>query len=208
MTVEANIEQHEQASPVRPSWRQAQTLALKQAIQAAALRLFAERGYAETTVGMIADEVGIAERTCYRHFPAKPDLVLFDAADYDLLARFRERPAAEGVITAFREALRAGYATLTDEQRDLERRRGELILAVPEVRAAHLDHFAAGALDFATAVAGRTGRTSHDPEIVAVSGAIIGIMMTAPLTTPAGRADLVAAIDEALRCLQTGFRTL
>ena len=81
-------------------------------------------------------------------------------------------------------------------------------MAVPEVRAAHLDHFAAGALDFAAAVAERTGRTSHDPEIVAVSGAIIGIMMTAPLTVPAGRADLVAAIDEALACLRTGFRTL
>lgn len=206
--MEANIERREQASQVRPSWRQAQTLALKQAIQAAALRLFAERGYAETTVGTIADEVGIAERTCYRHFPTKPDLVLFDAADYDLLTRFRKRPPAEGVITAFREALQAGYATLTDQQRDLEQRRNELILAVPEVRAAHLDHFAAGALDFAAAVAERTGRKSHDPEIVAVSGAIIGIMMTAPLTTPAGNAGLIGTVDEALACLQKGFRTL
>jgi AcrR family transcriptional regulator len=208
VNVEADIERSERVSPVRPSWRQAQTLALKQAIQAAALRLFAERGYAETTVGMIADEVGIAERTCYRHFPAKPDLVLFDAADYDLLARFRERPAAEGVITAFRETLHAGYATLTDEQRDLEQRRNQLILAVPEVRAAHLDHFAAGAVGFAAAVAERTGRESHDPEIVAVSGAIIGIMMTAPLTTPAGNAGLIGTIDEALMRLQDGFRTL
>ena len=206
--MEANIEQPEQASPARPSWRQAQTLALKQAIQAAALRLFAERGYAETTVGMIANEVGIAERTCYRHFPTKPDLVLFDAADYDLLARFRERPAAEGVMTAFREALRAGYAILTDEQRHLEQRRNALILAVPEVRAAHLDHFAAGALDFAAAVAERTGRESGDPEIIAVSGAIIGIMMIAPLTTTAGDTDLIATIDEALARLQEGFRTL
>ena len=208
MNVEANLDRSERVLPVRPSWRQAQTLALKQAIQVAALRLFTERGYAETTVGMIADEVGIAERTCYRHFPAKPDLVLFDAADYDLLARFRERPAAEGVITAFREALRAGYATLTDEQRDLERRRSQLIHAVPEVRAAHLDHFAAGALDFAAAVAERTGREPHAPEIVAVSGAIIGIMMTAPLTTPADDTELIATIDEALTRLQDGFRTL
>ena len=79
---------------------------------------------------------------------------------------------------------------------------------MPEVRAAHLDHFAAGALDFAAAVAERTGRKSNDPEIVAVSGAIIGIMMTAPLTTPAGQADLIGTIDEALACLHKGFRTL
>jgi AcrR family transcriptional regulator len=195
-------------SSERPSWRQAQTVALKQAIQSAALRLFSERGYAETTVGMIAEEVGIAERTCYRHFPAKPDLVLYDAADYDLLARFRARPATEDVVTAFRAALRAGYDILTDEQRDLEKRRAELILTVPEVRAAHLDHFAAGALEFTAAVAERTGRKAGDPDVVAVSGAIIGIMMIAPLATPAESADPAATIDQALAQLQRGFQRL
>jgi hypothetical protein len=78
-----------------------------------------------------------------------------DAADYDLLARFRARPATEDVVAAFRAALRAGYDILTDEQRVLEKRRNELILAVPEIRAAHLDHFAAGALEFTAAVAER-----------------------------------------------------
>lgn len=114
----------------------------------------------------------------------------------------------EGVITAFREALRAGYAILTDEQRDLERCRSQLIRTVPEVRAAHLDHFAAGAVDFAAAMAERTGREPNAPEIVAVSGAIIGILMTAPLTTPPGDTDLVATIDAALTRLQDGFQTL
>ncbi|MCK9895960.1 TetR/AcrR family transcriptional regulator [Frankia sp. AgB32] len=201
-------------SPDRPSWSQTQTLALRQAIQSTALRLFAERGYTETTVSMIAEEVGVATRTCFRHFPTKPDMVLWDAADYDMLAQFRARPAGEGVITAFREALRAGYATLSAEQRALEQHRNDLIAAIPEVRAAHLDHLTSAAHEFTLAVAERAGRNADDPDIVAVSGAIIGIMMITqldafrrPSATSPDR-DPGAAVDNALARLQQGFGTL
>jgi AcrR family transcriptional regulator len=197
----------------RPSWNQTQTMALKQAIQSTALRLFAERGYAATTVSMIADEVAIATRTCFRHFPTKPDLVLWDAADYDVLAHFRARPAEEGVITAFRAAVRAGYAALSPEQHALERQRTALIAAISEVRAAHLDHLTAAASDFIAAVAARVGRELDDPDVRAVSGAILGIMMITQLD-PARRATSTAqpedpadAIDDALARLQRGFGT-
>ena len=195
----------------RPSWRQEQTIALKRAIQSAALRLFTEQGYAATTVGMIAKEVGVAERTCFRHFATKPDLVLWDGADYDLLARFRNWPADGGVVTAFREALSAGYATLDADQRALETHRNALIATVPEVRAAHLDHFASAAREFTQAVAERAGRPADDPDIIAVSGAIIGIMMIHQLdesVPDAADADQAARVDAALARLQAGFGTL
>ncbi len=198
----------------RPSWNQTQTLALKRAIQSTALRLFAERGYAETTVSMIAEEVGVAARTCFRHFSTKPDMVLWDAADYDLLAHFRARPAGEGVITAFREALRAGHATLSPDQRALDQHRTELIAAIPEVRAAHLDHLTSATHEFTVAVAERAGRRANDPDVIAVTGAIIGIMMISQLDTsrrPAPsspRQDPVVAIDDALARLQRGFGAL
>jgi AcrR family transcriptional regulator len=195
----------QQAPAEKTSWRRAQSLALKQAIQNTALRLFGEQGYAATTVAMIADEVGIAERTCYRHFPTKPDLVLWDGADYDMLARFRSRPENESVVAAFREALRAGYATLTAQQRELGQRRTELIHAVPEIRAAHLDHFTSGARDFTEAVAERAGRTADDPEVVAITGAILGIMMLAELGPATSRADRLTTIDDALARLQQGL---
>ncbi|MCL9759854.1 TetR/AcrR family transcriptional regulator [Frankia sp. AiPa1] len=204
----------------RPSWRQTQTIALKREIQSTALRLFTERGYTETTVAMIAEEVGVAQRTCFRHFPAKPDIVLWDATDYDLLTHFRARPVGEGVITAFREALRAGYATLSPEQRVLDKHRTELIAAIPEVRAAHLDHLTSALHEFTAAVAERAGREADDPDVIAVSGAIIGIMMisqldrprppasSAPSAPPAPRGDPVAAIDDALARLRRGFGAL
>jgi AcrR family transcriptional regulator len=45
------------------------------AIADAAVALFAERGFAETTMGDVADAAGVSRRTVYRHFPSKDDLV-------------------------------------------------------------------------------------------------------------------------------------
>lgn len=53
----------------------------KAAIAAAACRLFAERGYAAVSIPDIADVVGIAPATLYRHFESKEDLVNHVFAD-------------------------------------------------------------------------------------------------------------------------------
>ena len=42
----------------------------------AATRMFAERGYAETQVQLIADELGVGNGTVYRYFPTKEKLFL------------------------------------------------------------------------------------------------------------------------------------
>ena len=48
----------------------------RQAIQKAALELFAERGYRETTINDIAERAEVAPRTVTVHFPAKEELLL------------------------------------------------------------------------------------------------------------------------------------
>ena len=45
------------------------------AIADAAVALFAERGFAGTTMDDVADAAGVSRRTAYRHFPSKDDLV-------------------------------------------------------------------------------------------------------------------------------------
>ena len=47
----------------------------RQRIEAAAIRLFVEKGVAETTIRDIARAVGISEGALYRHFVSKDDLV-------------------------------------------------------------------------------------------------------------------------------------
>ena len=69
--------------------------------------MFEERGFAETTVRDIAEAVGVTERTFFRYFPSKEDLVL--GAVLDLFPEFarlvRARPVAERPYVAVRNAL-------------------------------------------------------------------------------------------------------
>lgn len=50
---------------------------VRKSLQWAALELFRERGYEETTASEIAAKAGVTERTFFRHFPDKRE-VLFD----------------------------------------------------------------------------------------------------------------------------------
>lgn len=50
---------------------------VRKQLQWAALELFRERGYEETTAAEIAAKAGVTERTFFRHFPDKRE-VLFD----------------------------------------------------------------------------------------------------------------------------------
>jgi AcrR family transcriptional regulator len=45
------------------------------AIAEAAVALFTDRGFAETTMEDVAEAAGVSRRTAYRHFPSKDDLV-------------------------------------------------------------------------------------------------------------------------------------
>jgi AcrR family transcriptional regulator len=59
----------------RPGHRQRQALATREAVAAAARRLFAERGYVATTVEAIAEEADIPVPTIYSAFGAKPAIL-------------------------------------------------------------------------------------------------------------------------------------
>ncbi|MEK8170429.1 TetR/AcrR family transcriptional regulator [Streptomyces sp. M19] len=49
----------------------------RERLRSAALELFTENGYAATTAAAVAERVGVTERTFYRHFKDKRE-VLFD----------------------------------------------------------------------------------------------------------------------------------
>ena len=66
-------------------------------LQMAALELFSERGYDQTTASEIAARAGVTERTFFRHFPDKRE-VLFDG-------QITLRAALTGAIAEAPEAL-------------------------------------------------------------------------------------------------------
>jgi AcrR family transcriptional regulator len=93
----------------QPGRREAHKVATRQALQEAALRMFEQHGYAATTVRDIASAAGVTERTFFRYFPSKEDLVLGEIVDLIpvLQEQVRARPADEPPYTAVLQALLA-----------------------------------------------------------------------------------------------------
>jgi AcrR family transcriptional regulator len=118
-------------------------LRTRQAIQAAALELFADRGYRETTISDIAERADVAPRTVTLHFPAKDEL-LFDAEPFTLEALSRclsGRAPSESALDALREWMTDTMAAAETggsgpDGRFWERRalRARIISAEPELR--------------------------------------------------------------------------
>ncbi|MFD0314810.1 TetR/AcrR family transcriptional regulator [Streptomyces flavalbus] len=82
--------------------REAHKAATRKALQEAAHRMFEERGYTHTTVRDIASAAGVTERTFFRYFPSKEDLVLDEVLDLIPVIRAKVvgRPAEEGPYDA------------------------------------------------------------------------------------------------------------
>jgi AcrR family transcriptional regulator len=100
----------------------------------AAMDLYRERGFDATTVAEIAARAGLTERTFFRYFADKRE-VLFSTAGalQDFLAqRVASAPDGAAPIDAVAAALEASSAAF-EERRDFARQRQALIAAHPEL---------------------------------------------------------------------------
>jgi AcrR family transcriptional regulator len=118
-------------------------------LQEAALALFAERGFDQTTAAEIAARAGLTERTFFRHFADKREVLFGGAAllEERILAGVIEAPPSDGPLDAVSRGLGAGAAMLGDSRRDLACQRQIVIAANPELRErelAKLTQYAAG----------------------------------------------------------------
>lgn len=79
----------------------------RETIARAALRLFAERGYDETTLADIAEAANVAPRTIFAYFEGKEDVLLCEESGFlsDLKRRLDERPPGATTVDAIREFL-------------------------------------------------------------------------------------------------------
>ncbi len=101
----------------------------------AALELFRAKGYEHTTVREITDAVEVSERTFFRYFANKEDLVMsfVVAAAEAFTVELRRRPASERPVDALRNAMRAAALTLAPE--DIEREQMAYALAMHLIEA-------------------------------------------------------------------------
>ncbi|WP_410842646.1 TetR/AcrR family transcriptional regulator, partial [Paraburkholderia sp. BR14264] len=95
----------------------------RERLQTTALQLFAEQGYDQTTVAGIAAAAEVTERTFFRHFADKRE-VLFAGQD-DFLGMFttpiEAAPADAAPFDLVRRALEAAGAFFPEERRPWSR---------------------------------------------------------------------------------------
>jgi AcrR family transcriptional regulator len=132
----------QQITPPDLGRRQRKKQRTRDALIEAAMELFAAKGYDRTAVHEITDAVDVSERTFFRYFASKEDLVLSFARDG--MTAFAQalagRPAQEEPLTAARNAfqisLRERHASTGGVPSYLSVMR--LIDATPVLLAAHL----------------------------------------------------------------------
>jgi AcrR family transcriptional regulator len=113
-------------------------------LERAALELFVERGFEQTTVAEIAGRAGLTERTFFRHFADKRE-VLFGGSSglQDLLvAAVGAAPAPAAPLDAVAEALGAA-AQMMQERSANARIRQDVIVANPVLQERELIKLAA-----------------------------------------------------------------
>ncbi|MFI7675791.1 helix-turn-helix domain-containing protein [Actinophytocola sp. NPDC049390] len=103
----------------------------------AALELFVDQGYDQTTVAEITERAGLTKRTFFRHFADKRE-VLFAGQD-TLLTLFAQAiadaPATAGPLAAVLAALEAaGEVAFAEERREFARKRQSVVEANDSLR--------------------------------------------------------------------------
>jgi AcrR family transcriptional regulator len=173
--------------------RERKKLETRAALEGAALRLFAERGYEHTTVEDIAEAADVAVRTFFRYFQSKQH-VLFGDVGHDVARRLRAaldaRPASEAPVLAVAAALDAIDLDDAEQQRQvLDRIR--LADLHPELGGAYHLVFHDLHREIAEFVAGRTGSAATDlyPQLVAsaATGAVKAALCVFEATGDASR---------------------
>lgn len=138
---------------------------VRRRMQEAALELFLEKGYNGTSAAEIAARAGVTERTFFRHFPDKRE-VLFDEAE--LHARLGEAIArAPAELGPLRIVLWAFEATVTlfEENRPLAGPAQSVIAQTPALQERQLAKSAAVTRTVAGALLGR----GVDPTVAALT---------------------------------------
>jgi AcrR family transcriptional regulator len=108
-------------------------------LQQAALDLFGERGFEQTTVAEIAKRAGLTERTFFRYFADKPEVLFSGAVALQefLVTLVAGAPDSAAPLDAVASALE-GTAAFFEERREFSTQRQTVIDANAELRAREL----------------------------------------------------------------------
>lgn len=146
----------------------------RQRLQAAALELFATRGFEETTAAEIAQSVGLTERTFFRHFSDKREVLFYGQEQF--LQAFVDgvdaAPPDASPLEVIAAAVRGAASFFPDERRPYSRIRQSVIDANPALQERELHKLSGTAIMLAEALRAR-GIGEPSATLAAQSGATV-----------------------------------
>jgi len=167
-------------------------------LEQAALALYGERGFEATTVAEIAERAGLTERTFFRHFADKREVLFGGAAMLQelLVSAVAGAPDAAAPIEAVLAALEAAGALL-QERRAFARQRQLIIAASAELRERELIKLASLASALADALR-RRGVSDPAASLTAEAGIAVFRVAFERWTQEGNQKDLPRLIRESL----------
>ena len=189
-----------------PGLRERKKQKTRWAIQAHALRLFAEQGYDTTTVEQIAEAAEISPSTFFRYFKTKEDVIMQDRYDDLMVEAIRTAPPGLSPIETMRLALVGTFTQIVPEEAEQVLQRARLSFSVPALRMRSLDSMLSAIDVLAAPLAERLGRPADDFRVQAFVGACVGAIINAVTTwvTTSGDVDILTLLDEALSVVADG----
>ncbi len=176
-------------------------------LEQAAMELFIERGFEQTTVTEIATRAGLTQRTFFRYFADKREVLFWGAGALQelLVSTVASAPDSTAPIDAVATALEA-VGPVFQERREYSRRRQAVIDANPELRERELIKLAT----LASAIAGalrKRGVSDPAASLTAEAGiAVFKIAFTRWVyeTGPAGLPQIIRESLDELRAVTAG----
>ena len=188
--------------------RERTRLAVRAQLTAVAWNLFVEQGYDSTTVDEIAAAVGMSQRSFFRYFASKEDVVLvkFEVVGPMLADALANQPASDDAWTALRRA----FDVIVDPT-ERDGRHGLVLLQVinqtPALRGRTLEQQTHWQELLTPLVAQRmtpTAGAGHELNAAVVTAAALACLNVANLAwlSSNGTASLRQLLDDAMRAVQ------
>jgi AcrR family transcriptional regulator len=170
---------------------------------ASAVRLFSEQGFEQTTVSEIADAAGVTDRTFFRHFSDKREVLFSGQADFERIFTDAVVDAPPG--TSAHELIRAvmvgADSFFTSERRSWSVTRSAVIAAEPSLQERELLKLAKLKVALAAAF-GERGVGSPAAELAAETAVGVFHLAFAQWVRPEETRSLPAIADELLGAMR------
>lgn len=186
--------------------RRRKRIRTKQMVQREALALFASQGYTATTVDEIANAAAMSQRTFFRYFPTKEDVVLWDEYDEQPVTHLLADASIEHPIARMITAIRQMVSEAETKDRDLLLARIRLAVSMPELRARYMEQQLLLVHPLLEAIAERSGVDLDDLRLRVTIAALYATVMVSSerWLRLDGARPLVAILDQALFDLAAG----